>query len=532
MAASERRALGRGLGSLIPDREPIVSRETISKNEEGGRPSDLFFTGGTGRDSGERRSHSVSADLLMPKPRTSRKRSTAGGGKASGGTAGKASTGSTKRAGSKPASGKTTASRTSKRSKAKATVTEAVENTAVADSGVTEPRKPELFASIIDEAVASDTPKQSDRLPDDSVVADSDQVDSGVSGSEATDSDSSSSGSKDVGGVDADVDSAEDLAGDISELAAGEIETESEASGDEEPDLVPVPGARFAEIPVDLVVPNPKQPREIFDEFELEELADSIREIGVLQPIVVRAVDGSQERFSDIVAERSAEGIEDLPAFELIMGERRLRASKLAGLELVPAIIRDTDDDAMLRDALLENLHRSQLNPIEEANAYQQLMTDFGYTQQELSDRIKRSRPQIANSLRLLKLPPTVQRKLAAGVISAGHARALLGLPNAALMEALSERIISEGLSVRTTEEIVALGEVSEGVAAKKRARRAPRPLSENASAVVDRLTDLFDTRVTVLEGKRKGRITIEYAGTEDLERITQVIAGLRRQEF
>jgi ParB family chromosome partitioning protein len=247
---------------------------------------------------------------------------------------------------------------------------------------------------------------------------------------------------------------------------------------------------------------------------------------------VVRPVDGSEDEFSEIVEQRRAEGINELPEFELIMGERRLRATKLAGFDVIPAIVRDTDDDNLLRDALLENLHRTQLNPIEEANAYQQLMSDFGYTQQELSDRIARSRPQIANSLRLLKLPPTVQRKLAAGVISSGHARALLGLPNAMQMETLAERIISEGLSVRTTEEIVALGDVTEKVASKKSAKRMPQPPSERASVVIDRLTDLLDTRVTVQEGKKKGRITIEYAGAEDLDRISQVISTLKGPAF
>src|SRR5690554_601208 len=206
-------------------------------------------------------------------------------------------------------------------------------------------------------------------------------------------------------------------------------------------DLLPVPGAHFAEIPVDQIAPNAKQPRTVFDEEALAELTSSIKEIGVLQPVVVRP---------------STEA--DGPAYELIMGERRWRASQAAGLSTVPAIVRETDDSDLLRDALLENLHRSDLNPLEEAAAYQQLLDDFGCTHDELAQRIHRSRPQITNTLRLLRLPPLVQRRVAAGVLSAGHARALLGLPDAAAMERLAQRIVAEGLSVRATEEIVALG--------------------------------------------------------------------------
>ncbi len=198
-------------------------------------------------------------------------------------------------------------------------------------------------------------------------------------------------------------------------------------------------GARYAEIPVGLIQPNPRQPRTNFDEVTLDELVHSIREIGLLQPVVVRDVEGGR--------------------FELVAGERRLRAAQLAGLDAIPAIIRDTPDDAMLRDALLENLHRADLNPLEEAAAYDQLLRDFGCTQEELASRLGRSRPQISNTLRLMKLPPSVQRRVAAGVLSAGHARALLGLDDVAAQEALAHRIVAEGMSVRATEEAVAMGD-------------------------------------------------------------------------
>lgn len=285
----------------------------------------------------------------------------------------------------------------------------------------------------------------------------------------------------------------------------------------EEVELLPVPGASFAEVPVDQIVPNAKQPREIFDEEDLAELAASIKEVGVLQPVVVRPIpDGEPEgRLKEYLAEKPE------AKYELIMGERRLRASQLAGETTIPAIIRQTDDSDLLRDALLENLHRAQLNPLEEASAYQQLMADFGATQEELAKRIARSRPQIANTLRLLKLPPAVQKKVAAQVISAGHARALLALPSADEMERLADRIISEGLSVRTTEELVRLGKVKAGP--KPRARKKPQ-VSALGESVVTALQDVYETRVTITEGRKKGKIVIEFAGSDDLQRIADLI--------
>lgn len=267
--------------------------------------------------------------------------------------------------------------------------------------------------------------------------------------------------------------------------------------------LVPVPGARFAELPVGEIRPNPRQPRTVFDEDALAELVGSIQEIGVLQPVVVRQVgDG----------------------YELIMGERRWRASQAAGLETVPAIIRDTDDADLLRDALLENLHRSELNPLEEAAAYQQLLEDFGCTHDELAARIHRSRPQISNTIRLLRLPPLVQRRVAAGVLSAGHARALLGLPDGAAIERLAQRIVAEGLSVRAVEEIVSLG--GDG-SVERKTRHAAQAGGrvEALDELASRLSDRFETRVKVNLGKSRGRLTVEFASVQDLNRILASLA-------
>ena len=282
-------------------------------------------------------------------------------------------------------------------------------------------------------------------------------------------------------------------------------------------ELLPVPGASFAEIAIDQIVPNTKQPREVFDEDDLKELSASIKEVGVLQPVVVRSIPakGRSEKLTEFLAEKPE------ARFELIMGERRLRASELAGETTIPAIIRETEDGDLLRDALLENLHRAQLNPLEEASAYQQLMADFGATQEELAKRIARSRPQIANTLRLLKLPPSVQKKVAAQVITAGHARALLSLSTPEEMERLAERIVAEGLSVRTTEEIVRLGKAK---ATPRPRAHQQRPLSQLGESVVSALSDAYDTRVTITEGRKKGRIVIEFAGSEDLQRIADLI--------
>ena len=296
--------------------------------------------------------------------------------------------------------------------------------------------------------------------------------------------------------------------------AAGPSDVPSDADVSRETsDLVPVPGVRFAEIAVDRIAPNPRQPRQAFDEDEMAELTHSVREIGVLQPVVVRPVPGS-----------TAGGSDDGERYELIMGERRWRASQLAGLSHVPAIIRDTAEDDLLRDALLENLHRSQLNALEEAAAYSQLLEDFGCTHDELARRIGRSRPQISNTIRLLRLPPLVQRRVAAGVLSAGHARALLGLEDGAAIERLAQRVVAEGMSVRSVEEVVALG----GDDAPASRPRRPRPGGRNPQMdeVAARLSGRLDTRVSIALGRRKGKMTVEFASVEDLNRILAVLDG------
>ncbi len=269
-----------------------------------------------------------------------------------------------------------------------------------------------------------------------------------------------------------------------------------------------VPGAVYAELPIGSIEPNPRQPRSVFDPDALAELVYSIREIGLLQPVVVREAGNN---------------------YELIAGERRLRASKEAGLTHIPAIIRATDDDDLLRDALLENLHRSNLNALEEAAAYSQLLADFGCTQEELAQRIGRSRPQVTNTLRLLKLPPDVQRRVAAGVLSAGHARALLSLDDADAMNALAQRIVNEGLSVRNVEEIILLGQGKSKKNSNSNKKSRSDSLQDLVEEVQERMGDALDTRVTISglpRSNSRGTIVIEAADAEDLRRIADAIAG------
>ncbi|MEG8183354.1 ParB/RepB/Spo0J family partition protein [Nocardia terpenica] len=266
-------------------------------------------------------------------------------------------------------------------------------------------------------------------------------------------------------------------------------------------------GAVYREIPPDLIEPNPKQPRQIFDDEALDELVHSIREFGLMQPIVVRELDGSPT-----------------PRYQIVMGERRWRAAQVAELEAIPAIVRETADDSMLRDALLENIHRVQLNPLEEAAAYQQLLEEFGVTHEELAARIGRSRPVVTNMIRLLKLPVKVQSRVAIGVLSAGHARALLGLEAGEEAQVLlAERIVAEGMSVRATEEAVLLANrYPEG---KKQPPAERKPVhAPGLDRLVERLANTFDTRVTVNMGKKKGKIVVEFGDLADLERIVSLM--------
>ena len=285
----------------------------------------------------------------------------------------------------------------------------------------------------------------------------------------------------------------------------GEDVSTPQSASEERGGLVPVPGAQFAELNVRDIHPNRKQPRTDFDEQDMEELIHSVREIGVLQPIVVRP---SRENGAE--------------KYELVMGERRWRATQAAGLSTIPAIVRETEDGDLLRDALLENLHRSQLNPIEEAAAYQQLMEEFDTTQEQLAKRIGRSRPQISNTIRLLKLPALVQRRVAAGILSAGHARALLSLTDQAQIETLAQKIVNEGLSVRATEELV--NHASGTAEVKERKTPQPQKHRERLDYIAEAFADKLDTSVKISLGARKGKMTIEFANVEDLNRIIRVL--------
>jgi len=290
-------------------------------------------------------------------------------------------------------------------------------------------------------------------------------------------------------------------------IPTGPTATESEEpqAGDAPP--VEPAGAYFADLPIGQVAPNHVQPRQVFDEDAMAELVHSIREVGLLQPVVVR---------------RSGP-----ESYELVMGERRWRAAQEAGLTAIPAIVRETDDSDMLRDALLENLHRSQLNPLEEAAAYSQLLEDFSCTHEQLADRIGRSRPQITNTIRLLKLSPAVQRRVAAGVISAGHARSLLAVEDPDLQDRLAARVVSEGISVRGLEELVAVGEAERGPAVVRRRK----PTAPGLQDLAERLSDRLETRVKVDLGQRKGRITVEFASLDDLRRIVDIMDPRNRSD-
>ncbi len=494
-AATKHTALGRGLGALIPSQ--IVNDDSATSSGASTDPLDVLFPG---RPSGARLRGGSAKDLLTPK------------------SSGMSRTRKSAKVTSSTSSDVKSKQKQGRDEKKEMTASSVISSSASSLSSTADiaPESVEISTYITHKEADSKLRVESGRKEV--------QTHSPVSATPLHQEKGSSDKVEITLGTDADSSELKDQQLSSSESAFPKKDGESASSNanvsrETSQDLLPVPGATFADIPIDYIVPNTRQPREVFDEDDLAELRDSILEVGVLQPIVVRPIDFEAEH-----SPRLVEYMKEKPKarFELIMGERRLRASELAGFETVPSIIRQTEDEDLLRDALLENLHRAQLNPLEEASAYQQLMADFGATQEQLAKRIARSRPQIANTLRLLKLPPAVQKKVAAQVISAGHARALLSLKTAQEMEILAERIVAEGLSVRTTEELVRLGRVK----SVSRSQRTPRvaTLSALGESVVCAFENLYETRVTITEGAKKGKIVIEFAGQEDLERIKDLV--------
>lgn len=470
--AERRRALGRGLEALMP----------AAQAEPVGRPTDVFFPEGSRRGQ-EVKGQAPVAGALRSEGRDSTTGSGSAGSRSTSDLAAKLLAPS-KRAAKHPKKATTRAARTAAVSR---------ETTSAAEirgpeENLSQKAAPDVQAMTEPVATTPSAPVESTAAPVAAPVEVPVPVESAA-----------------VSAVDPAA--AEEVAPAPVSEESPEPLVSRETSVDDE-GLVPVPGATFGHIPLESIDANPRQPRQFFDEEEIEELAASIREVGLLQPIVVRRAPGSDD--------------ED-PRYELIMGERRTRAARAAGLETIPAIVRYTDDQDLLRDALLENLHRVQLNPLEEAAAYKALLEDFGCTHAELSKRIARSRSQISNTLRLMKLPALVQRRVAAGVLSAGHARALLGLPDVGAMERLAQRIVAEGISVRATEELVAMHD--EPQVADEALPRPQRIRSTALPALSTRLSDAFETRVKVTRTAKKGKITIEFAGDEDLARIVDALA-------
>lgn len=565
MAERKKRGLGRGLGALIPD---------AASND---RPVDVFFSGGNaeeqnraaGEDAKPARGRRTDPAASMQSSRRRKPKAVAEGSEAKSSSAGTAKSGSrstarsksgtsgksatTKSAASKSSAGKAAAAgktaaagraggaktaaaskgaaakgTTSKSSASKATgssrsktaTTSTVTKTAGAEasgartaasgakrsSGAADSAVAAEQAAVVEETSAVDLTAANDDVREDhpgvytsrgfsadEVAADTSAETEGSAEGPAGETSDDRIGT--TGVVESSIAAVDEESGDLD--AVDEAEDGAEASG-----VDSIPDTAFGEIDVALIDPNPRQPRTVFDEDQLAELVHSIREIGVLQPVVVRRKPGEAERY------------------ELIMGERRLRATKESGLETIPAIVRYVEDTDLLRDALLENLHRAELNPLEEAAAYGQLLEDFGCTQEELSERIGRSRPQISNTLRLLRLPPLVQRRVAAGVISAGHARAILGLKDPEQMEVLAQRIVAEGLSVRASEEAVVLLNRGDSVNVSRATSRVAPEFIE----VAERLGDRLDTKVNITVGKRKGKLSVEFANQEDLDRILSLL--------
>lgn len=548
MAERKKRGLGRGLGALIPDAN------------SSDRPVDVFFSGGDSEQSASstdaetrapRAARSDPAASMQSSRRRKPKAATAGktAGAKTSDSKGHATEAPAKKSSPAKPAGKTSTSRTStSKTSTNKTSSAAKSGTASTASGSGSSTSPSATKASTangasstkdsSRAKSSSTTKASGVSPRASRSEESAEK-SATNGESSSVDDASlaatseaspkpsddvfethpgvytSSGALDGAEVDSEnetespsttevVSQPNDLPGSAGDAATleddGAAEDQTEAG--ELDGVESIPDTEFGEIDVELIDANPRQPRTVFDEDMLAELVHSIREIGVLQPVVVRQKPSDPSRF------------------ELIMGERRLRATKDAGLSSIPAIIRYVEDTDLLRDALLENLHRAELNPLEEAAAYGQLLEDFGCTQEELSERIGRSRPQISNTLRLLRLPPLVQRRVAAGVISAGHARAILGLRDAEHMEVLAQRIVAEGLSVRASEEAVVLLNRGDSV----NVSRATSRVSPEFLAVAERLGDRLDTKVNISVGKRKGKLSVEFANQEDLDRILSLL--------
>ncbi len=506
---TQKRGMGRGLGALIGGagstargddelrtRTPRTAPEGGEK-AAGARPVDMFFSGDPVESDGaeaaprERLSRDLGGDMARA-AKERRARSTAA--KKTGAAAKKAAEKAGENAAEEPsqkdtekAAAGTKAAKGSKQTPAKKTAATTAKKTP-ARSTV---RKAPADKAQSDKAQSAAAPASTER--EDSPVVDVEEVQytpaRKASGAKAAVAEKTAAPGDPAPAGDSEP---------ASEAEGGSDSAEADSSGTET-QLVPVPGAEFAEIPIQEIRENPRNPRTMFDDDELDELAFSLREVGVLQPVVVRPISVTDHGES----------------FELVMGERRWRAAQRAGLRSIPAIIRETSDDDLLRDALLENLHRSQLNPLEEAAAYQQLLEDFECTQDELASRIGRSRPQISNTLRLMRLPALVQKRLASGALSAGHARALLTLEDPALMEELAARIVAEGLSVRAVERLVARG--------VQPTERRPVRRSSYDPYVVDltsKLSKGLEVPVRVDVGKRKSKVTLEFTDVEQLERL------------
>lgn len=523
---TQKRGLGRGLGALIPGAgatTPAAEPELRTRSQRAGaasgeqgsstRPVDMFFSGERIRAEEERaaRERPAAHDLAAGMAKAAAERRSKSGSRSRGAATAKSGATSTKARSSSPKAtpktdaektGSSTEAKRSSAAKAAGTATKsATSRTRTATKGSTasggartkKASTAEVPSDIHESPVVDVEPVEPTRVtepaaPDDSTGAQGGSADAAPGRQDARTEMTGTQADSSATSVDTGV-------GDSPETKA--VTAEPGASEG----LMAVPGAEFAEIPIHEIRENPRNPRTMFDEDELDELAFSLRQVGVLQPVVVRPIPVT----------------EDGESFELVMGERRWRAARRAGLTAIPSIIRETTDDDLLRDALLENLHRSQLNPLEEAAAYQQLLEDFGCTQDELGERIGRSRPQITNTLRLLRLPPLVQRRLASGALSAGHARALLSLDDPALMEELAQRIVTEGLSVRAVERLVA-------GRSQPTPQRAPRRSTYDPHVVdlTSRLSNRLETQVRIDVGKRKGKITLEFTNLEDLERLIE----------